>query len=137
MRKKILLSLVILAGFCCSNLASAQRSQIEGKIPFDFNAGSAQLSAGVYRITYADGMVTVRNLESGNSVMLLAVPENAPSNGNCYLNFVHYGNRYILKQSACRAINANFFIPTSLAEKKSRELVASNSDGLETVVPMK
>ena len=138
MKKLIVFALVVFAGLGSASLASAQERQLRGQIPFGFTAGSARLSAGEYRITYdISGLVTFRNLTSGNSALTFVGADRGVKDGTCKLIFARYGDQYFLKQSQCDAANANFFIPASGREKRAQERAASNHDGEQTVVAMK
>jgi hypothetical protein len=138
MRKLIVIALVAFTGICSASFASAQARQVQGQIPFDFNAGAARLSAGEYRITYAiSGLVTFRNLETGTSQAMLAGPDQAVNDGICKLLFVRYGDQYFLKQSKCGAANVDFFVPTSRRERLAQEQAAVKQDGEQTLVAMK
>jgi len=138
MRKLIAFALVAFAGLWSASLASAQARQVQGQIPFNFTAGSLQLPAGQYRLAYdISGLVTLRDVEKGNTVAMLVAPDEAVKDGTCKLIFVRHGDQYFLKQSACRAANVNFSVPASAIEKKAQERAASNHDGAQTVIAMK
>jgi hypothetical protein len=136
MKKLIVFALVVFAGFCSGSSASAQDRQVRGQIPFGFTAGSARLSAGEYQITYEiSGIVTLRNLEKGNSVKMLVSADRGVNDGTCKLIFSRYGGQYFLKQSRCSA--ANFFVPASGHERRAQEQASLNYDGEQTIVAMK
>ena len=138
MRKLIAFALVAFAGLCSASLVSAQAHQVQGQIPFNFTAGSLQLSAGQYRIGYdMSGLVTLRNVEKGKTVAMMAAPDYGVKLGTCKLIFARYGDQYFLKQSACSAAHVNFSVPASAIEKEAQERVVSNHDGARTVVAMK
>lgn len=138
MKKLIVYALLVFAGLCSANRDSAQDRQLQGRIPFNFTAGSARLSAGEYRITYdLSGLVTFHNLEKGASAMTFVGADQDTKNGPCVLVFSRYGEQYFLKQSRCSAGHASFFVPTSALERKAVEQAAVTNDDGQTVVAMK
>jgi hypothetical protein len=138
MKKMIVLALAALAAISSGKFASAQGHQVQGQIPFDFNVGSARLSAGEYRISYdISGLVAFRNLENSKTVAILAGPDQPANDGRCKLVFARYGDRYFLRQSACGSANVNFFVPSSASERLAQEQASSTPDGTRVMLAMK
>jgi hypothetical protein len=132
------IALIALAGLGSASLASAQERQLRGQIPFSFTAGSAQLSAGEYRITYdLSGLVAFRNVDNGSAAMTFVGADLGVKDGRCKLVFARYGDRYLLKQSQCDAVNTNFFVPTSGLEKKAVEQAAVQVDDERIAIAMR
>ena len=91
-------SLVVLSLLLTAAGAYAQ-SGIQAHVPFAFKVGKAQMPSGNYVINRETGaaFLTVRNLQTGKTVLALVRPEY-PSKKTEKLIFHHYGSQYILAE---------------------------------------
>jgi hypothetical protein len=86
---------LLLAGV---SLAQDIAYRVIAKIPFDFYTGQQDLSAGTYEfaVDYDSHLVTMRNLHTGRSGLILAVPADRNFQGNTVVVFESIAGRYML-----------------------------------------
>jgi hypothetical protein len=91
--KSSLLVLSLLLTVAGAHAQTAARA----KVPFAFKVGAKQMPAGTYTIRNDAGssLVTVRNVQTGTSVLTLGRP-GSPSKKTNKLLFHRYGSQYFL-----------------------------------------
>jgi hypothetical protein len=91
-------SLVALSLLFTAAGAYAQSATV-AHVPFAFKVGTAQMPSGNYVIRKAMGSdsITVRNLQTGRTVLAMVRPESTSKKSE-KLIFNHYGSQYVLAE---------------------------------------
>jgi hypothetical protein len=110
-------SLVVLSLLLGTAGAFAQ-SAVQAHVPFAFKVGQKQMPAGTYVIDREIGssFVTVRNVQTGTSVLAMGRTESA-SKKTEKLIFHHYGSQYLLAEIWGAAGSQGMVLPTTRQEK--------------------
>ncbi|HYV75768.1 MAG TPA: hypothetical protein VFB24_16055 [Candidatus Binatia bacterium] len=97
------------------SLAQDSTYQVKVNIPFGFYAADQQLPAGnyVFSVNYETHAVTLRNRESGRSFALIALPDDADSFGQAYVDFESSGGSYHLAELKTANAGISFSQPNS------------------------
>jgi hypothetical protein len=123
----ILLSLLLTA-------AGAHAQSARANVPFAFKVGTTQMPAGTYAIrnSPASNVVTVRNVQTGASAMVMGRQES-PSKKTDKLIFHRYGSQYFLTQILGSQGSPAVVFPATKQEKELQIAHAptSTSDHIE------
>jgi hypothetical protein len=118
MKQSYLIAVLILTCVLAVGVsASAQDADaVVAKIPFEFVAEGATLSAGEYRISRVnpgvDRELAIRGYNKGNAFLLpLAFDDVAVANGHPTLSFRHIGGKYFL--SGIKTLSGLYTLPAS------------------------
>jgi hypothetical protein len=81
-----------------ASLAQEFAYRVIAKVPFDFYAGTQYLPAGPYEfaVNYENHVVTMRNLETGHSSLLVSLPADCNVLGNTVVAFESIAGKYLL-----------------------------------------
>jgi len=125
-------SLVVLSLLLTAAGAYAQ-SAVQAHVPFAFKVGQKQMPAGTYVIDRESGssFVTVRNVNSGTSVLAMGRTETA-SKTTKKLIFHHYGSQYILAEIWGAAGSQGMVLPAT-KQQKDLELAQGPANAGNTV----
>jgi len=127
----------LLTIMCLLGLAVGARAQdVDGvvvKVPFDFVAGGANLSAGEYRInrisTSLNRELVIQSYSNGGAFLLPIVFEGVPAD-QAALTFEHIGNRYFLsKIKTLGGVYSMRTPPESIALAQAKSQSTSSSSG--------
>jgi hypothetical protein len=136
-----ILSLVVMSLMFNATSAPAQ-SYAKADVPFAFNIGQTQMSAGTYEVKTegaASDMILIRNIETGESALSVTKYE-APRSTEAKLVFNHVGNEYFLSQVWGESGSQGKSIPTSKRERElTKELLLAkdSKSGHEVIVALK
>jgi hypothetical protein len=110
-------SLVVLSLLLTAAGAYAQ-SAVEAHVPFAFKVGQKQMPAGTYVIDreFGSSFVTVRNVQTGNSVQAMGRTESA-SKKTKKLIFYHYGSQYLLAEIWGASGSQGMVLPATRRDK--------------------
>jgi hypothetical protein len=124
-------SLVVLS--LLLSVAGVHAQSVQAKVPFAFKVGSTQLPAGTYAINNEIGtnFVTVRNVQTGSSVMALGRQES-PSKKTNKLIFHRYGSQYSLTAILGSQGSQGMSLPAPKQQKQLEEASVS-AIGSDTV----
>jgi hypothetical protein len=124
-------SLVVLS--LLLSVAGVHAQSVQAKVPFAFKVGSTQLPAGTYAINNEIGtnFVTVRNVQTGSSVMALGRQES-PSKKTNKLIFHRYGSQYSLTTILGSQGSQGMSLPAPKQQKQLEEASVS-AIGSDTV----
>jgi hypothetical protein len=124
-------SLVVLS--LLLSVAGVHAQSVRAKVPFAFKVGSTQLPAGTYAINNEIGtnFVTVRNVQTGSSVMALGRQES-PSKKTNKLIFHRYGSQYSLTTILGSQGSQGMSLPAPKQQKQLEEASVS-AIGSDTV----
>ena len=132
------LSLVVMSLMFNATSAPAQ-SFAKADVPFAFNIGQKQMSAGTYEVKIegaASDMILIRNVETGESALSVARYET-PRSTEGKLVFNHVGKEYFLSQVWRGSGSQGKSIPTSKRERqltKELQLAKDSKGGHEEVI---
>lgn len=123
-----------LASLCASLPATAQDyDAITAHVPFAFEAGQSRMAAGDYRIEQNRSVLTLRNKESRQAVMVRVYPvERKGRQYDSYLTFHRIGNSYFLSAAWAAGNTSGQGLTPSKHEKE-----AMNSTGSSVLAVVK
>jgi hypothetical protein len=97
----------------------AQSTQMHAAVPFAWQVNGQQLNAGDYVVDKdaAAHVISVRNIETGKSVLVAVIPGSEKKSGY-RLVFHRVGQRYFLAE-VCAPGSASSELPVSSAEREA------------------
>ena len=126
-------SLVVLSLLFTAAGAHAQSAAL-ANVPFAFKVGKAQMPAGAYAIqrNHASNVVTVRNVQTGTSALVLTRQES-PSKKTDKLIFHRYGSQYFLAEILGGQGSQATVLPATKQEKELQiaQVPTNNSSNIE------
>jgi hypothetical protein len=132
--KSIILQTVMLVGFifCSISFAQAQYAgAYKADIPFDFNVGKKQYSAGTYMIEIrglGEKYFVIRDVRGRNPYVAMTFPGDASGTPTAKLDFQRVGDQYFL--ISIRASDLASLFPKP---KITENLARTGADGEVTV----
>ena len=139
MKRNLITILSLLVMSLMFNVAGVYaHSYVKADVPFAFNVGTAQLSAGTYEIkalSQSPNVIMIRNPETGAATLSIARSEG-PRNTESKLVFDRIGNQYFLTEVWKDSDAGGMIVPTSKHEEElKKELrLAKSPLGFEKVV---
>lgn len=99
MKRWILIELLAMLVTSASLFAQGKDLRLTADIPFAFQAGTTVAPAGTYDVAYRQGWLVLQNVKGGKQSYLISdatAREDRPRSST--LVFVHYGDRYFLRE---------------------------------------
>jgi len=126
MKRFLVISLLVLAGFCTAGIAKAQDREVRANVPFDFVVANKHFSSGNYEfLTQSDGTtILVRNGSQEIFVLTRADDDARVTDYSSRLVFYKYGDSYFLREIHCPSIAVNADFPQSKQEKQLHRQMA-------------
>lgn len=107
-----------------SLFAQVKELRLTADIPFAFEAGTTMAPAGTYDVAYRQGWLVLQNVKGGKQSYLISdatAREDRPRSAT--LVFVHYGDRYFLREVWPRDSAQGRELPATKAEIKLARMV--------------
>jgi hypothetical protein len=126
--RNFLVLLVSLLALSALTLAQDATYRVNVRVPFDFDAADHQFPAGRYQFTvnYETHAVTLRNRETGQAYMLIAIPADGQKGTEAVVEFNRIGDTHSLAdlRTADAGVNFTSNSTTSVAAGRSTRVVA-------------
>ena len=131
------LLLVTLVTISTAKAQSANQPFV-ANIPFSFSIGDKTLSACKYGVAIANPVsdqriLKLKNLETGETVMLQTHARNGKADAGAKLVFNRYGARYFLAQAWTAADSIGMEVAKSDEERAARKVLESTAQQTEAV----
>ena len=130
MKRTIAIAFFAVTSLLTAGSVSAQNSEVQANIPFNFAVGNTVLPAGTYTVS-SISLQTPQTLLIRNSdhlklaAMVMTSAGDARYAGDNYLVFHKYGDEYFLNEVLCPAAAMVEDLPTSKRESRARTREAS------------
>ena len=131
MKRQLCLS-VLTAALACGALYAGS-SALQADVPFRFAIGDTAMPAGEYRITWQNGVVSVREAGGRHAAMTMAKPTLSEKSfaqrqpGKGVLLFQRYGDEYFLTGVLTPSSREGLALPAGVRQKE----LASRKTGSE------